>query len=51
MLKERFFKFILTLVIIYFGLLVSQNYNISILEKTLLLTILATLVNFFYPTL
>ena len=55
--KNRLIKLILVLMAIYFGLVLFNNIkNINenldqLVEKTLFLTTLVTLVNFIYPTL
>lgn len=54
-LKNRIIKLCLIISAIYFGLRLFDQYYLTqddkILEKTILLTILITFVNFMYPTL
>ena len=55
--KNRLIKLILVLMSIYFGLVLynkinNTNENVNqLIEKTVFLTTLVTLVNFIYPTL
>ena len=53
--KNIIIKLCLIIASIYFGLRLFDQYNLTqddkILEKTMLLTILITFVNFMYPTL
>ena len=54
-MKNRIIKLCLIISAIYFGLRLFDDYSMKqdekILEKTMLLTILITFVNFMYPTL
>ena len=55
--KNRLIKLILVLMAIYFGLVLYNNINNTnenvnqLIEKTVFLTTLVTLINFIYPTL
>jgi len=55
--KDRLIKLILVLMAIYFGLVIYNNINNInenmnlIIEKTVFLTTLVSLINFIYPTL
>ena len=53
--KDRLIKLILVLIAIYFGLILfnyaTNSTDNKLLEKTLLLTVLVTFINFIYPTL
>ena len=55
--KDRLIKLILVLMAIYFGLVIYNNINNinenmnQIIEKTVFLTTMVSLINFIYPTL
>ena len=55
--KNRLIKLILVLMAIYFGLVIYNNINNinenmnQIIEKTVFLTTMVSLINFIYPTL
>ena len=48
---DKIIKLFIILFIIYGGLFFVDKYDYKIIEKTLLLTVLITFVNAYYPTL
>lgn len=53
--KGRLIKLVLVFLVIYFGLLMFNKINNTnenqLIEKTMFLTILISIINFIYPTL
>ena len=53
--KDRLIKFVLVILFIYLGLFlfdfINNTNDSKIMEKTILLTVLVTFLNFIYPTL